>query len=219
MKVQVGTDFHGQESVFEAFAEKAEENSVDIMVICGDITHFGSLQEAQHLLSLLTDIRAPVLFVPGNCDPPSLVGVDTEGAACIHGRNISYGDLVFLGVGASPPTPFNTPFEMAEDKIMETLNQASNNLPVNRWLILVSHTPPRNTKLDRTSLGLHTGSLSVRKYIEERQPSVVFCGHIHEAKGREKIGKTVIINPGPTRHGDYATVLFNTEFTLELGKL
>jgi len=215
MKVLVGTDFHGKQSVFEVFAEKAEENSVDVMVVCGDVTHFGSLQEARRLLSLLTDLRVPVLFVPGNCDPPSLAGVDMEGATCIHGRNITYDNVTFIGVGASPPTPFSTPFKITEDEIMETLNRASSNLPVSRWVVLVSHTPPYNTKLDKTSLRLHVGSLSVRKYIEEKQPSIVFCGHIHEAKGREKIGKTVIVNPGPARHGDYTIASFNAEFSLE----
>jgi Icc-related predicted phosphoesterase len=214
MKVLVGTDFHGKESVFEAFAEKAEENNVDVIAICGDVTHFGSLQEAQRLLSLLTDLRIPVLFVPGNCDPPSLAGVDMEGVSCIHGRNVSYGDLVFLGVGASPPTPFSTPFELTEDKIMETLVRASSNLPVARWVVLVSHAPPRDTQLDKTSVGLHVGSSSVRKFIEERQPSIVFCGHIHEAKGRDKIGATLIVNPGPARHGDYTIASFNTKILL-----
>jgi len=215
MKVLVGTDFHGKESVFEAFAEKAEENNVDIMAICGDITHFGSLQEAQRLLSLLINLRIPVLFVPGNCDPPALAGVDMEGVTCIHGRNVSYGDLVFLGVGASPPTPFRTPFELAEDKIMETLVQASNNLPVARWVVLISHAPPRDTQLDKTSIGLHAGSSSVRTFIEEKQPSTVFCGHIHEAKGREKIGATLIVNSGPARYGDYAIASFNAKILLE----
>jgi len=219
MKVLVGTDFHGKQSVFEAFAEKAEENSIDVMAICGDVTHFGSLQEARRLLSFLTGLRVPVLFVPGNCDPPSLVGVDMEGVTCIHGRSVTYDDVTFLGVGASPPTPFSTPFEMTENKIMETLNRASSNLPVSQWVVLVSHTPPRNTQLDKTSVGLHAGSLSVRKYIEEKQPSIVFCGHIHESKGREKIGKTVIVNPGPARHGCYTIASFNADFSLKLETL
>ncbi|MBS7656477.1 MAG: metallophosphoesterase [Candidatus Bathyarchaeia archaeon] len=215
MKVLVGTDFHGKQSVFEAFMEKAEENKADVMVVCGDITHFGSLQEARRLLSLLTDTRIPVLFVPGNCDPPSLVGVDIEGVTCIHGKNVTYDDVTFLGVGASPPTPFSTPFEMTEDKIMEALNQASNNLPLSRWVVLISHSPPNGTLLDKTSFGHHVGSLSVRKYIEENQPSMVFCGHIHEAKGKEKIGKTLVVNPGPARHGDYVVVFLDNELRLE----
>ncbi len=216
MKVLVGTDFHSKESVFKNFAEKAEKNKVDVILICGDITHFGNLQEACHLLSLLAGPKVPVLFVPGNCDPPSLVGAEMKEVICIHGRDVSYGDLTFLGIGASPPTPFNTPFEMAEDKITETLNRAFSNLPVNRWFILVSHSPPWNTRLDKTSFGVHAGSISLRKFIEKKQPSLVFCGHIHEAKGRDKIGRTVIINPGPARYGNYAIAQFDTEFTIEL---
>ena len=139
MKILVGTDFHGNEGAFEQFAGRAEEERADILVVCGDITHFGTLQEARNLLSLLAGLRVPVLFVPGNCDPPSLTGVDIEGATCIHGRNISYEDTIFLGVGGSPSTPFSTPFEMTEDEIMTVLNRASRNLAVARWLVLVSH--------------------------------------------------------------------------------
>jgi len=214
MRVLVGTDFHGKQSVFEAFVEKAEENRADVIVVCGDITHFGSLQEARRLLSLLTDTRIPVVFVPGNCDPPSLVGVDIEGATCIHGRNVTYYDATFIGVGACPPTPFSTPFEMTEDKITEALNRASSNLPLSRWVVLVSHAPPCGT-LDKTSFGHHVGSLSVRKYIEENQPSIVFCGHIHEARGKEKIGKTLVVNPGPARHGDYVVAFLDKTLRLE----
>ncbi len=116
MKVLVGTDFHGNEAAFESFASKAEEGHAEILVICGDITHFGTLDQAKYLLSMLSALRVPLLFVPGNCDPPSLVGVDIEGANCIHGKAVSYDDLTFLGVGGSPPTPFSTPFEMTEEE-------------------------------------------------------------------------------------------------------
>jgi len=219
MKVLVGTDFHGNESAFEGFASKAEEERVEVLLICGDITHFGTLREAEGLISLLTGLRLPVLFVPGNCDPPSLLGVDIEGAKCIHGKTVSYGDVTFVGIGGSPPTPFSTPFEMTEEEITETLNKASANLPHTRWLVLVSHTPPHNTRLDKTHLGLHAGSLGVRKFIKEREPHIVFCGHIHEARGEDRIGNTILVNPGPARHGDYVTALFDEDFTKEFHSL
>ena len=217
LKVLVGTDFHGKEAALEGFAMRAEEKRADILAICGDITHFGTLEEAKHLLSLLTGLRIPVLFVPGNCDPPSLAGVDVEGAKCIHGRNFSSGDLTFMGIGGSPPTPFSTPLEMTEEEITETLSCASKNAPDNRWLVLVSHAPPRDTRLDRTSFGHHVGSRSIRRFIEENKPSIVFCGHIHEATGEDRINDTVIVNPGPARHGHYAEAVFNSDFTVEFG--
>jgi Icc-related predicted phosphoesterase len=36
---------------------------------------------------------------------------------------------------------------------------------------------------DRTWLGSHVGSNTVRAYIEKRQPLICFTGHIHEEKG------------------------------------
>ena len=218
MKVLVGTDFHGVESAFEGFASKAEEEKADILVVCGDITPFGTLQQAERLLSILASLRLPLLFVPGNCDPPSLAGVDVEGAECIHGKSVYYGDVTFMGVGGSSYTPFDTPFELAEEEIMDTLNRGWIDHG-SRWTVLVSHEPPRDTRVDRTFSGMHVGSPSVRRFVEEKKPSIVFCGHIHEARGKDKINDTIIVNPGAARHGNYAEALFDEEITIRLSPL
>ncbi|MGV8168932.1 MAG: metallophosphoesterase family protein [Candidatus Nanoarchaeia archaeon] len=44
--------------------------------------------------------------------------------------------------------------------------------------------------------GLHAGSKLILKYIKTKQPKYVFCGHIHEGQGMQKIGKTEIHNLG-----------------------
>jgi len=220
MKLLVGSDFHGNEVMVERFIAKAEEEHAEIILLCGDITNFGTLREATHLLSQFTRLRVPVLFVPGNCDPPSLLGVDLEGVRCIHGRTVSYDEISFLGIGGSPPTPFHTPFEIEEKEILVKINQAAENLIEDRRLILVSHAPPHGTRLDRTGFGLHVGSKSVRKFIEDKGPFLVFCGHIHEARGEDRINETILINPGPARHGDYVSVsLKNGDIDVEFDSL
>lgn len=203
MKLIVGSDFHGNEVMVERFVERAEEEHAETILICGDITNFGTLREATRLLSVFTRPRVPVLFVPGNCDPPSLLGVDLEGVRSLHGKSISYGGIAFLGIGGSPPTPFHTPFEIEEEEIMAELNRAAEHLIDDREFVLLSHAPPRGTRLDRTRFGLHVGSISVRRFIEDKRPLIVFCGHIHEARGEDRLGDTVLINSGPARHGDY----------------
>jgi len=196
----VGTDFHGSEEAFRGFASKAEDTKAEILVVCGDITHFGSLQEARSLLSLLAGLRLPVYFVPGNCDPPSLAMMEVEGARCIHGSYESYDELTFFGLGGGPISPFNTPFEMTEEEMADFLASKAKRSVASRMFILVSHTPPKDTKLDKMFSGANVGSECVRKFIEERKPSAVFCGHIHEARGVDKIGETILMNPGPARH-------------------
>ena len=220
MRLIVGSDFHGNEAMMERFVARAEEEHAEIILICGDITNFGTFREAIRLLSFFTRLRMPVLFVPGNCDPPSLLGVDLEGVRCIHGGTASYGDLTFLGIGGSPPTPFHTPFEIEEKEMMAELNRAAENLIDDGRFILLSHPPPRDTLLDRTGFGLHVGSISVRRFIEEKRPLLVFCGHIHEARGRDRINETLIVNPGPARHGDYVSAsIEGGDIKIEFGSL
>ena len=43
---------------------------------------------------------------------------------------------------------------------------------------------------------LPVGSRSIRRLVEERQPVLALHGHIHEGRGRYKLGRTVGINPG-----------------------
>jgi len=209
LRMLAGTDFHGFKPSFEHFANEAKALGVNLMLVCGDITHFGTLERAKTLLSILAETNVPTLFVPGNCDPPSLINIDLEGVKCIHGSSILYDGLAFIGVGGSPITPFNTFFEMREEEIARVLQECLHKFGgeiKRRNVILLSHSPPKNTTLDRTSLGIHAGSTSIRRFIEEYKPLLVICGHVHEAKGKGHINNTLVINPGPAKQGNYALI-------------
>ncbi len=67
--------------------------------------------------------------------------------------------------------------------------------------ILVCHQPPygvldlvSNPAVPKSWNGKHAGSKPILNYIKKYQPRYVICGHIHEAKGKTKIGKTTVIN-------------------------
>lgn len=208
MKMLVGTDFHGFKPAFESFAREASRQKADIIIICGDITNFGTAENAKSLLSIVASVNILGFFVPGNCDPPSITGLNFDSLRCIHGVGTLLGDLLFLGVGGSPITPFKTFFEMDEEEIFRVLqtglSSINNAVRGSHEMLIVSHSPPKNTRLDRTALGLHVGSKSLRKFIEKHKPLAVVCGHIHEARGEDSMGKTLIVNPGSARHGNYA---------------
>lgn len=73
--------------------------------------------------------------------------------------------------------------------IEDDLDEISNRLHAPEWegmrFVFVSHCPPRNTALDRTSRGAHVGSLAVRRFIERWVETgrliVSLHGHIHES--------------------------------------
>ena len=142
--------------------------------------------------------------------------MDVEGARCLHGAYERYGDFVFIGVGGSIKSPFHTPFELTENEIMNVLKKGIDRSLTNYRCVLVSHNPPKNTKVDVTYTGDHIGSLSIRQFIEEIKPSIVFCGHVHESRGIDQIGDTLVVNPGPARHGYYAIADFNRKIEVKL---
>ena len=65
------------------------------------------------------------------------------------------------------------------------------------------------------------GSTAVREFIEEVQPDVCVCGHIHESRGVDRIGRTVVVNPGTLLSGGYVVVRLAGEggFAAELNVL
>jgi len=223
LRILAVSDFHGNREAFHRVAAKAKKANADILVVCGDIIPFytaslpNATQLARDLMHPLIKLKLPLLFVPGNCDPPSLPKVGIKGASCIHGCCQVHGDVEFVGVGAVPLDRVHpSPYELLERQISAALNRGFRQCSPKRWLVVVSHTPPRDTKLDVAYGGAHIGSSSVRRFIEEKQPSLVLCGHVHEAQGIDYIGKTMLVNPGPARHGHCATADFNAEIRLKL---
>jgi Icc-related predicted phosphoesterase len=59
--------------------------------------------------------------------------------------------------------------------------------------ILLLHGPPFGCG-DRTVRGNQTGSPSLTRRIEEIQPRLAVCGHIHEGRGEYRIGLTKVVN-------------------------
>jgi hypothetical protein len=219
LRILATTDFHGSAEAFRKTVLKATQSRVDIIVVCGDVTHFGSLEEAKKLLSILSDAPCPVLFVPGNCDPPNLAEENIEGVKCIHGKCEPINTVNFVGVGGSSPTPFGTPFELSEVDLANILEQGYNSCKSGNRVILVSHDPPKDTKLDATFRGEHVGSYSVREFVKRVKPKLVLCGHIHEAVGVDKIGDAMVVNPGPVRQGQCALIDFDEKIEIDLDSL
>jgi len=203
LKIIIASDFHGNIQAIEGFALEAKKEDVDLSIICGDITNFGTNEQAKTMLSYMEKTDSPVLYVPGNCDPKDIVNFSTNKIKCIHEKNAYYNNIEFIGIGGSHPTPFNTPFELSENKIMNKLSMSIVRRKTNLPLILVSHSPPKNTVADKTFSGAHVGSISIRHFIEKNKPLAVFCGHIHESKGVEKIDETTIVNPGAGKDRNY----------------
>jgi molecular chaperone DnaJ len=217
LKLLVISDLHGNRTIISNLHAKTSNEEIAVIIICGDLTHFGDLAEAKDTLKTLAKLGTSVLFVPGNCDPKELANLlCVQGAVNLHGKCKKVEGLCFLGIGGSPTGPFRTPFEISEDEIKQILKETYLESGVGERFILVSHAPPANTAVDLSRSGIHVGSLAVREFVEVRKPSLVLCGHIHEARGKDFINGTLVVNPGPAHRGMYAMVRVDRDFEASL---
>jgi Icc-related predicted phosphoesterase len=183
-------------------------DTADHIIVTGDITNYGSSQDAATVLNRLLAINSSILGVAGNLDQPDVARYLEDLGISLHGRGIMVADLGIMGLGGSNYTPFNTPYEFSEQELGAFLAAGFSQIDPARNFILVSHTPPVKTKTDRLLNGRHVGSMAVRKFIEEKQPLLCVTGHIHESRGQDHIGRTLVLNPGMMKEGGYIEVTY-----------
>jgi Icc-related predicted phosphoesterase len=157
-----------------------------------------------------------VVTAPGNDDPPEMDGVIRErGGDVVLLRE---GELVevapgheMLNTGYSNHTPWNTHREYDEEEIRAHIEAMASRLRHPDGAIFNVHVPPYGSQIDtapalnedlsvKTAAGqpvmAPAGSVAVREAIEHHQPLVSLHGHIHEAAGSVRIGRTLAINAG-----------------------
>lgn len=114
-----------------------------------------------------------------------------------------------ISSGWSNITPWHTFREEDEDKLRTRYEAMISQLKDVGTSIFNIHVPPYGSTLDeapeldqnlRPTYGgraiVPVGSHAVRAVIEEYQPLLGLFGHIHEAKGTTRLGRTLCINPG-----------------------
>jgi len=183
-------------------------HSADHIIITGDITKFGSRKDAEKVIKKLMAINRNILAVAGNLDQPDVARYLEDIGISLHGKGKIFSGLGIIGLGGSNYTPFKTPYEFSEQELANLLAQGISQVGDVKDYILVSHTPPFQTKIDKELNGTHVGSIAVRTFIEQRQPLLCLTGHIHESRGQDYIGRTHMLNPGMIKNGGYIEVLF-----------
>ncbi len=213
MKFLAFADIHGSYERVDQIIQL--HRGIDGIIIGGDLTTYGLPEEGERAIRSFQNNGVPVFAVAGNLDSPEFDRSQAETGVSINAQGRMLGAIGLFGVSGSPFTPLHTPYEIEEEEIARRAETGWADISAARWKIFVPHAPPRDTALDKLTLGKHVGSTAVRAFIEQRQPDVVVCGHIHEARGLDTIGKTRIVNCGPAGKGYYAIVEIGEEISIE----
>jgi hypothetical protein len=151
------------------------------------------------------------LVCPGNDDTPELDAI-LAGSRIIEnseGRCIDIGGFWLASTGWTNRTPWQTYREESEEALGRRIaGMLSDRIDFSR-AIFNFHCPPHASGLDEApelsadlsvrNAGQATvpvGSSAVRTAITRHQPLLSLHGHIHEAKGVTRIGRTLAVNPG-----------------------
>ena len=154
-------------------------------------------------------------IMPGNDDSYAIDEVLSSSDVVVNPNEkiVDVADgIQMLSLGYANITPWKCPRDIPEEKIEEKIEALMKEVNEGSDLIFNIHVPPYDSGIDsapeldenmRPKLGpggqvmlIPAGSKAVRKAIEKYQPMLSLHGHIHEAKGFTKIGKTLCLNPG-----------------------
>lgn len=168
----------------------------DILLHAGDFTVQGSAGEIAVFDDYLEQLDfATKIVVPGNHD--LLFEKDWEHAKSLlpaadfilNSQEIEAHGLHIYGEPRQPWF-YDWAFNVHRDKMHEVWAK----IPTYRRLdILVTHGPPYGV-CDLNPQGQHVGCAAQREWIEQYQPRLVVCGHLHSGYGIAKIGNTTVIN-------------------------
>ena len=188
MRLLAFSDVHRDLRRAGRLAERARD--VDVVIAAGD---FASMHRGlEELIDMLVVIETPTVLVPGNNETEEALREACAGwraARVLHGDGTEIDGVPFFGLGGGVPvTPWPWSFDLTEEEAAERLGACP------PGAVLVVHSPPKgHVDGDR-----HLGSAAILRAIEDKQPRLAVCGHIHEAAGEQAtIGATRVLNAGP----------------------
>jgi Icc-related predicted phosphoesterase len=192
MRILAFSDLHRDLDQAARLTEMSRD--ADVVIGAGD---FASIHQGlEETIGALSGIETPTILVPGNNETLDALAEATgswSAATVLHGNAVEIDGRTFFGLGGGiPVTPWDWSFDVEETDAEEMLA----NLP--EGAVLVVHSPPKG-HCDEAGNGMSLGSAAILKAIEDRQPPLAVCGHIHESWGRtSSVGPTEIVNLGPT---------------------
>lgn len=204
MRIAYVVDVHARLAAVAAAIEKT--GPVDVLVVGGDLTNAGTPDDVTHALELWRPLAPAILAVAGNMDSPEIDARLVELGVSLNGRGVTLGDVGLHGVSAAAFSPLHTPYELPDEELGRRADEGHARVAGCRARIFCPHSPPHGTRCDRLRSGEPVGSSSLRAFVEREQPDLVLCGHIHESRGEDTIGRSRIVNPGPVLAGHWALV-------------
>ena len=200
MKLLVISDLHAHNDVLDKMDDIFSK--ADAVLFAGDFAECFKPETGEEALEKLCSKHDTIFAVLGNCDNEVFMQDLEDKDICVEKALVFHEGLAISGSGGGTIFTGKTEFERTEEDILSDYDVVVNSVEQSgdnslwRDMILISHNPPKGEVVDAVNPTLHAGSQKFTDFIIEHKPLAVICGHIHEGCGTEKIGDTLVINPG-----------------------
>lgn len=167
---------------YERFAD------IELVLSCGDL-------KAEYLSFLVTMIKAPLYYVPGNHNR-SYINNPPEGCESADGKLITYKGIRIVGLGGC--MMYNSrEFQYTENQMAKRINRLKRTIKKNRGFdILLTHAPAKGLG-DGDDLA-HRGYQSFVDMLDRYSPRYFIHGHQHMSYKRQpriiQYNNTTVVN-------------------------
>jgi uncharacterized protein len=190
-------------------ADRTKMSALFERAMCDRVRQWLTLAEEK-----LTPQKIKLYFMPGNDDLQSIDRVIDEFPSVAnpdHKRFMLDDDHELVGLSNANMTPWHCARDLEEDQLEERLEEVAALLERPATAVMALHVPPYDSGIDVCPeldenlkivarggqvMTKPVGSPAVRRLIERVQPMLTLHGHIHEAPGHTRIGRTLCINSG-----------------------
>jgi Icc-related predicted phosphoesterase len=167
--------------------------------------------------------KVKVYVSAGNDDMFEVDDVLSRSSVIQHpdGKLVDIGGFEMISLGYANITPWNCTRDISEEDLLLKIEPLAKQIQHMERAIFNLHVPPYDSGIDQAPkltkdlivvnspsgepLLVPVGSTAVRQEIEKYQPMLGLHGHVHEARGQRKIGRTTVVNPG----SEYAEGVLN----------
>ncbi len=133
------TDIHNRIEPFQHILKDA--GPVDMVLLGGDLTNFGTPEDVEKLVHLAQSINSPVLAVVGNCDSAPIDRRLMELGVSVAGRGMIINGVGIHGISAAPPWHRGM-YEFTEEELALHLQAGYSQIQNARWHVVLAHAPP-----------------------------------------------------------------------------
>lgn len=188
MRIFAFGDTHGSLDLLDKVINKIKVSKPDVIICSGDLTNFGNKFE-EFINKFPNDIL--MLIVPGNHESNELLeNINNRNIINLHKKSFETQDYIFFGYGEGGFSYLDKDFEITSKKFIDYTKS--------KKVVLITHAPPFDSGLDYLPGLGNRGNKSIRSFIDEVNPILCICGHLHENAGKLfKLKNSFLINPGP----------------------